>query len=103
VRPAFGGYVIASGQSEPGLMQSGLVQPGLAQPAYGQAGAPQAGYGQVVYAQPASTNPMDIQPRAIAPPRQYPSLGASVGALPDTTRWPRRVPPADVPLSYAPQ
>jgi hypothetical protein len=154
-RPPFGGYVIAAGQSQPGLTQSPVVwrQPasgGYGQPAYGQpvAGVPvygqsvygQPAYGQSVYGQPpygqsvygqsvygqpgygepayrpaTSAPPMNIQPPiqaavsssplpAVATPStNYPDAASSTGPLPDSTYWPRRLPPANVPLGYAPR
>lgn len=96
VRPPFGGYLIASRQPQPGLPQSDVTQPGLAH----------AAYGQPVYAPPAAGPPMDIMPTAqsVAPlPARYPDPASSVGRLPDSTYWPRRLPPADIPMGYAPE
>ncbi len=119
VRPPFGGYVIAARQPQPGLMQSALVRPGLHAPAYepgyGQAGQPQPSYGQQVYQQAAAAPPINIQPpvqsagptpqypASVTTPRSYPNVDQSVGRLPDSTYWPRRLPPADIPLGYAPR
>jgi hypothetical protein len=80
---------------------------------YGQPGYGQSGHGGPVYRQAASAPPMNIQPPIQAAPPQYPALGApahtypdpagSVGRLPDSTYWPRKLPPADIPMGYAPR
>lgn len=126
VRPPFGGYAIASRQVQPGIMQSALVQPGFQQVANGQAPPPaypppasqpmygSAGPGQVVYVQQgydgpvyrqaASAPPLNVRPPVQpALPPQFPALGASVGPVPDTIRQPPRLPPADIPMGYAPR
>ena len=104
VRPPFGGYVIATRQQQPGLAQAAYGQP-----AYGQATYGQQVYGQAGLAQPGFAPPVDIQPTVMTmpPPQypepQYPDSGSSVGALPENVYWPRRLPPASVPMSYAGQ
>jgi Extensin-like protein C-terminus len=132
VRPPFGGYVIAGRQPQPGgsvfaqnnrtvyvpvYQQAGYGQPVYGSPVYQQ----QAVYGQPVYGSPVygqqgvSAPPTNVgvpvqsaasgpqYPAPAAPQAGYPGVGESVGGLPDSTYWPRRLPPADVPFGYAPQ
>lgn len=112
----------------PGLAQPVYGQPGTGgygQPAFGQPVAGQPVYGQSVYAQPGygqSTSgeplyrapPSNVRspvqaatsspfPTVATPPPGYPDAASSVGSLPDSTYWPRKLPPADIPLSYAPR
>ena len=42
-------------------------------------------------------------PTVATPTPDYPDAASSTGPLPNSTHWPRRLPPADVPLGYAPQ
>jgi hypothetical protein len=52
--------------------------------------------------------PVDLIPAALSPfpptvetPLEYPDVDQSVGPLPEDNYWPRRLPPADIPMSYA--
>lgn len=117
VRPPFNGYAIASRRAQPGIMQSALVQPGFQQmandrspaQAYGNAGTGQVvyvqqGYGGLVHQQAPSAYLLNVSPQVQpAPPPQFPALGASVGPVPDSIRRPPRLPPADIPMGYAPR
>ena len=61
------------------------------------------GGGMVIAHEP----PVDLVPAALAPfppppatPLEYPDLDESVGPLPEDNYWPRRLPPAEIPMSY---
>jgi hypothetical protein len=58
---------------------------------------------QPVYApQMAAPSPFpQVQPQQA--PLEFPEVQDSIGGLPDDTYWPRRLPPAEVPMSYAPR
>lgn len=107
-QPAPGGY------GQPVYGQPGYAQPVYGQSVYGQSGPGQPGYGQPAYGQPGyggatyqqavSAPPSNVQrPMQTAPPPQFPALGASTGRLPDSTYRPPKLPPADIPMGYAPQ
>jgi hypothetical protein len=121
------------GLTQPGFVQAASNQPGYGQPVYGQPsnGQPVYGqpvFGQSVYAQPGHAQPGYVQstygeplyrhagsvppiqaatsspfPTVAAPPPSYPDAAESTGRLPDSTYWPRKLPPADIPMGYAPQ
>ena len=64
---------------------------------------PPFGGGMVIAHEP----PVDLVPAALAPlppapdaPLEYPGIDQSVGPLPEDTYWPRRLPPAEIPMSY---
>jgi hypothetical protein len=94
-----------NGYGQPGYGQPSYGQPPASpQAVYGQSGYGQPGYGQPVYRQAASAPPTNIQPPIQVAPPQFPALGASVGPVPDAIRRPpARLPPADIPLGYAPR
>ena len=51
----------------------------------------------------ALASPMDVQPsypEPAYPQASYPPMEESVGPVPEELYWPRRLPPADVPMSY---
>ena len=61
------------------------------------------GGGMVIAHEP----PVDLMPAALQPfppppdaPLEYPGIDQSVGPLPEDTYWPRRLPPAEIPMSY---
>jgi hypothetical protein len=61
------------------------------------------GGGMVIAREP----PVDLVPAALAPfptppeaPLEYPDLDESVGPLPEDVYWPRRLPRAEIPMSY---
>jgi hypothetical protein len=92
LRPGVGGMVIA--QQPPTDLVSPTAAlhspvPVAAPSAYPDAAYPDAAYPDAAYPQPAQA------------PSAYPSMEESVGAMPDNTYWPRRLPPADIPMSYA--
>lgn len=81
MRGPVGGMVIAQQPQQPDFVQpAALAPPMVMQPAAGEAGYPDAAY---------------------PTPSAYPTMEESVGAMPPDTYWPRRLPPADVPMSYA--
>jgi hypothetical protein len=61
------------------------------------------GGGMVIAHEP----PVDLMPAALQPfppppdaPLEYPDVDESVGPLPEDKYWPRRLPPAEIPMSY---
>lgn len=111
LRPPVGGMLTASWRPPVNQMPATfgsvgpapmMISPSIASapPVYAQ----QPTYStQPVYApQMASPSPFpNVPPQQ--PPLAYPDIDQSVGGLPDDTYWPRRLPPAEVPMSYAPR
>ena len=86
LRPPVGGMVIA--QHPPTDLVSPAVSLASPAPMDIQPAYPDAAYPDAAYPEPAEAS-------------AYPPMEESVGPMPDDTYWPRRLPPADVPMSYA--
>jgi len=84
LRPRAGQMVVASHAPPPVMGVPGTAYPAMGYPP-----------------QNASPFPAVPPPPVAEQPSDYPDLDQSVGPLPETY-WPRRLPPAEVPMSYAP-
>lgn len=93
VRPPFGGYTIASNGAPvfaPTAPRPAFVQPAPAAPAYQT---------PVATAPPTNLLPTVLGPQYGA----YPQAGPSPSPYPSQNTWPPQLPPANVPLGFAPQ
>ena len=98
VRAPFGGYRIASNRA-PVFASSAPTTPTFAPRAY----SPPV-FAQIDRTPTALGAPLSLLPTAMAPlPGGYPNIGASLGHRPNRASWPHRLPPADVPIGFAPQ
>ena len=103
VRPPFGGYTIASNRA-PVFAPAAPAAPTFAPPTLAPPVYAPPVFAQNIVAPPALGAPMSILPTAMAPlPGGYPDIDASRGHFPNQAYWPHRLPPADVPMGYAPQ
>jgi len=116
VQPGFQRPVYGQAAPPQSAFPAGYGQPPGSYPVYGQQGQGQTAasgqpdYGEPLYRQAAYPPPANVQtappqyPAAAGPPPdQYPDSANSVGRLPDSTYWPRKLPPADIPMGYAPR
>jgi len=103
VRPPFGGYRIASNRAAvfaPSAPPTPtFTPPRLAPPVY----SPPV-FAQNDLAPVALGAPLSILPTAMAPlPGGYPNIGGSQRQATNPSLWPRRLPPANVPMGFAGQ